>query len=127
MATNQMKTNILEESEILNRVEGDEELLVELIEIFLSESDSLVSDILDATAHHDGGRLERAAHKCKSSMSLFGGTEAAESASALEQIGRSQNWTCASTASAQFRDHMHALVTSLVALKERHAKSSAGG
>ena len=75
---------------VLDRVGGDESLLREITEIFLTEYPTLLEEIRAAVRAGDSGRLERFAHTLKGSVSNFGATEATRAAYQLEQIGRNQ-------------------------------------
>lgn len=73
---------------ILDRVGGDEELLREITEIFLSEYPELLQEIRDAIRAQDPRRLEHSAHTLKGSVSNFGAAAATEAAFQLEAMGR---------------------------------------
>jgi HPt (histidine-containing phosphotransfer) domain-containing protein len=73
----------------LDRVGGDEELLREVVELFLVEHPHLMRDVEDAVQHKDAARLERAAHTLKGSLSTIGAEGAARAALQLEIAGRS--------------------------------------
>jgi CheY-like chemotaxis protein len=73
----------------LKRVEGDRELLAELVEIFRSESPRMMDDIRLAFRAGDPTRLERAAHALRGSVGSLGARAVGQSASQLETLGRS--------------------------------------
>jgi len=74
--------------ELLERVEGDRELLAEMVELFEQDSPRLLAAIREAVARGDGGMLERAAHTLKGSVSNFAAPAATAAALRLEQMGR---------------------------------------
>jgi two-component system sensor histidine kinase/response regulator len=78
-----------DQAEALNRVEGDRELLAELVEIFRSESPRMMDDIRLAFRAGDPTRLERAAHALRGSVGSLGARAVGHSASLLETLGRS--------------------------------------
>ncbi len=75
-------------SEALERVDGDKELLCELVELFLEESPSMLADIKGAVARNDTKALEYSAHTLKGSVGNFGAKDVYEAAFVLEQAGR---------------------------------------
>ena len=74
----------------LSRVGGDEELLKEIAAVFLEDYPNSIREIRSAITAGDAKRLENSAHTLKGSVSTFGARGAVESASRLEQLGRSQ-------------------------------------
>jgi len=77
-------------AEVLNRLEGDEELLQELIGLFLGQAQQLLLEIHEAGERGDAKVLERSAHKLKGSMANYGAKHAVETAQRLENMGRNQ-------------------------------------
>jgi PAS domain S-box-containing protein len=82
----------------LERVDGDVELLKELVGLFLDECPQRMAEVREAVAERDATRLQHAAHTLKGSVGNFGAREAFEAARRLEAIGRDQNWTQADEA-----------------------------
>src|SRR5688572_8557274 len=80
---------------VLERVGGDDELLREIIDIFLEEYPGLVADIVSSLQNRDGHALERSAHTLKGSVSNFGARAAARAAHDLELMGRHCNFDVA--------------------------------
>jgi HPt (histidine-containing phosphotransfer) domain-containing protein len=70
------------------QVDGDQELLAELIAIFLEDGPRLLAETADAVARRDGPALQRAAHTLKGSLGAFHAGAALDVARRLEQIGR---------------------------------------
>jgi HPt (histidine-containing phosphotransfer) domain-containing protein len=73
----------------LGVVDGDRELLRELIEAFLEECPRYMLDIDSAIKRNDPETLRRAAHTVKGGMRHFGAGPAIETAERLEQLARS--------------------------------------
>jgi signal transduction histidine kinase/DNA-binding response OmpR family regulator len=71
----------------LSRVGGDEQLLGELIEIFLRESGKWIDTIHEAIRRGDAASLRRAAHSWKGSFGYLGADHAVEVALKLELMG----------------------------------------
>jgi HPt (histidine-containing phosphotransfer) domain-containing protein len=122
------EAEILREAEMLGRVDGDAELLVELIGIFLDDAGPAIQEVLEAAAIEDAARLERAAHKFKGSMSLFSCEgKALASVLALETMGRTRDLRDAKSACFNFQKQAATLIEDLTALKDKYVESSAGG
>lgn len=98
---------------VLDRVGGDESLLREITEIFLTEYPSLLEEIRSAVRAGDPSRLERFAHTLKGSVSNFGAAEATQAAYQLEQIGRAQHLEEAPAALRALELHFSALKPAL--------------
>ena len=78
----------LDRAALLERLEGDAELLAEIVGVFLEDCPRLVASIREAVARGDARLLERAAHTLKGSVGNFGVSAAAAAALRLEQMGR---------------------------------------
>src|SRR6185369_9047336 len=85
---------------LLNRVCGDQELVVELIGLFLGECPALMDEIRAAVAAKDADRLETAAHSLKGSVGIFEEPAAYGAAARLEEIGSGKKWKDAGAALA---------------------------
>jgi len=94
---------------VLDRVGGDESLLREITEIFLTEYPSLLEEIRSAVCAGDPSKLERFAHTLKGSVANFGAAEATRAAYQLEQIGRDQQLEQAPAALRALELHFSAL------------------
>ena len=75
-------------TEALARVEGDRELLVELIDLFLSELPHALSELQRGAAQRDAKAIERAAHTLRGSVANFSARAAVEAALSVELLGR---------------------------------------
>lgn len=75
----------------LDRVEGDRELLDELLRLFIDECHSSLRQIRDSWTSHDARALGRLAHTLKGSSANVGANGVSDAALALEQLGRSGN------------------------------------
>jgi len=84
--------------EALDRLGGDQELLQELIQIFLEESPKLLSKLQKAVSDSDAEAVMQCAHSVKGELSCLGGDDAAKAAQELETMGR--NKTLAGSAEA---------------------------
>jgi len=73
----------------LAMLDGDTELFVELVKLFMTESVDLQDQIHDAIEQHDAEHLERAAHSLKGSAAAFCGESTRAVAQKLEAVGAS--------------------------------------
>jgi PAS domain S-box-containing protein len=94
----------------LARVEGDRELLHEIIGLFLGEAPERMGEIRAAISDRNGNALERAAHSLKGSVSYFGAPRAYGAALRLESIGRDGDWADVEAAGKELEQAL-ALVT----------------
>jgi HPt (histidine-containing phosphotransfer) domain-containing protein len=74
----------------MERVEGDNELFVELIDLFFDQSPALIAQIQDAIAAGNPVALQNAAHSLKGAISNFEAHGAFEAAFKLEVIGKDE-------------------------------------
>ena len=79
-------------SQLVAAVDGDADLLKEIVGIFLEECSELVSKIRAAISSHDSQTLVRSAHTLKGSVGYFGAEEVIKNASELERMGREKNF-----------------------------------
>lgn len=73
---------------LLERVDGDPELLAEMARLFLQNYPPLLGAICDGVSRGDAPALERAAHTFKGAVSNFAAPAATAAALRLEQMGR---------------------------------------
>ena len=73
---------------LLERLGGDTELLIELLEIFVEESREMLVSARSAVTDGDAHRIERAAHSMKGALLNIAADAAADKAFQLEQAGR---------------------------------------
>lgn len=79
---------LFDQDAALARVEGDAELLLEILEVFLDDSPRLLIRIREALRRKDLKTVEQAAHTLKGSVGNFCAPAAYEAALRLELIGR---------------------------------------
>jgi HPt (histidine-containing phosphotransfer) domain-containing protein len=77
--------------ELLTRVENDHELLRELIDIFKKDLPCLLQSLQKSVAREDMKNVEATSHALKGMLSGLSVTQAAATASRLEQMGREGN------------------------------------
>ncbi len=77
-------------AETIERLGGDEDLLRELVEIFVTESPKLLAKLRDAIGSSDADAVMRGAHSIKGELSCLGAVAAANTAQKLETMGSSR-------------------------------------
>jgi two-component system, sensor histidine kinase and response regulator len=88
-------TNGINVARALERVEGDRELLDELIRLFIDECPKNMAEIRSACEAHDARLLERVAHTIKGSAASLCAEEVSEAAFALEKQARAGDFAAA--------------------------------
>lgn len=83
-------TGVWNKAETIERLGGDEDLLRELIEIFVTESPKLLVKLRDAVCSSDADGVMRGAHSIKGELSCLGAVCAANTAQKLETMGSSK-------------------------------------
>lgn len=83
-----LKSERFDPESLWDRIDGDVELLRELIEVFAQEGPRMMGRIEEAIRQGSPLDLEKAAHKMKGSVLQFSGTAAAAVAGRLEEKGR---------------------------------------
>jgi two-component system sensor histidine kinase/response regulator len=101
-------------AETIERLGGDEELLRELVQIFVTESPKLVQKLREAVIASDAESMMRAAHSIKGELSCLGAAAAAETAQKLEAMGRDQKLAAALETFNHFERELQAFQTKLV-------------
>jgi HPt (histidine-containing phosphotransfer) domain-containing protein len=107
-----------DEAALLERVEGDTELLREVVELFRADTPSRMEEVRAAVAAGDAGRLKRAAHTLKGAASNFGAAAVVAVALELEVMGRTGDLGRAAAARDRLEAAMQALDAVLGALAE---------
>jgi len=74
----------------LERLDGDESLLVDLAKIFRQESPKMLSAIQEAVDKKDADAVHRSAHSLKGAVAAFAAQNAFDAALALERVGRAK-------------------------------------
>lgn len=100
----------------LANVEGDTELLQEIVGLFLEEAPRLLEAIRNGITEQDSPALERAAHSLKGSAASLGAAAVVPAAQALENLGRGGQFAGASDALPRLEAALAALTPVLTAL-----------
>jgi HPt (histidine-containing phosphotransfer) domain-containing protein len=91
-------------AEALKQLGGDDELLREIIEIFLSDFPELLTLTRNAVASHDPTALKRSAHVLVGTSAQLRATELADAARVLERLGATGDLDGADSALAALED-----------------------
>jgi HPt (histidine-containing phosphotransfer) domain-containing protein len=75
----------------LSRVDGDENLLMDLARLFCDECERMLSTVQEAAENNDCTALQRAAHSLKGSVAAFGAQNAVDAALKVERLARSED------------------------------------
>jgi two-component system, sensor histidine kinase and response regulator len=78
----------LDRTAILERVEGDEELLKEIVQLFIEDCPRLMGQMQESVREKNASGLRLAAHTMKGSLGYFGPSQACALACELEILGR---------------------------------------
>jgi HPt (histidine-containing phosphotransfer) domain-containing protein len=109
---------IIDTDAILSLVDGDLELLAELVNLFIDTTPQLLTEIREAISRSDNETLAKAAHTLKGSVGNFATKGAYELALQLEQIGRHGSLADAEEVYATLDRELERLKPSLVKLLE---------
>ena len=106
----------------LARVDGDAGLLRELAQLFLEDSERLLSAVEQAVAQRDGRSVERAAHTLKGAVGNFAAQGAFAAALRLETMGREGRLAEAAEAFAALQREVAHLKSALTQWSRRTAE-----
>ena len=120
----QSTAGVMDRAGALSRVEGDGELMASLVDIFFIEAAAMMEAIRAAVAGSDPGKLEKAAHRLKGSVSIFCAEDATQAALALEKIGRDGDITNAAKAFVLLERQMANLQPALKQFRDELQPSS---
>jgi len=113
----QTESSVLDEKELLDRFDGDAELLMEIAGLFLESYEELVTEIHQAIASNDPESLCHAAHTLKGSVSNFCAREAVQASLELEKLGRENDLGNADAAYQELANAMERLKPALQSLQ----------
>jgi PAS domain S-box-containing protein len=108
---------VFDRTAALARMQGDRELVQEIIGLFFAETPEWLSVIREAVARGDGQALEHAAHSLKGIVSTFGAHAAREAALRLEMVGRDGDLTHAEPVCAELEKEITRLTRALIVFR----------
>ncbi len=114
-AASMISETVLNRAEIWKRVDGDLQLLTELVDLFTEESPRSLAAVNYAISHNDADGLGRATHDLRGAVSIFSAAEVRESALMLEALSREHDLTGAEAIYVDLERSVHELQESLVA------------
>jgi two-component system, sensor histidine kinase and response regulator len=97
----------------LERLEGDERLLAEVVEIFLEEAPRQLAGLGAALSQGQADAVVRIAHSLKGELSYFGIAGVAERARRLENLARAGEFTSLGAEFAQFAPEVERVMQSM--------------
>ena len=104
--------------EALDRVEGDLEILREVVRLFLDDAPNTLAEIADAIAGRNAHRLERSAHSLKGAVGSLAARAAFDAALRLETAGRAADFAMARFAHPELVREIARLERALTAFLE---------
>jgi HPt (histidine-containing phosphotransfer) domain-containing protein len=110
----------------LRKLEGDEELLIELSEMFLDQCPTLMAAVEDSIVKEEAAELRRAAHTLKGSAHVVGGRAVGAAALLLENIGRDTQLEAAAAALGVLKEKVSELKPALQAAMQGRAAATGG-
>ncbi|MBB3062037.1 Hpt domain-containing protein [Microbulbifer rhizosphaerae] len=94
-------------------LDGDEEILRDLAEVFLAEADAMTDAVRNAVEWQHAAELRRSAHSLKGAVRVFHADAAAAAAFHLETLGRDANFQGADRALAKLEEEVGRLCREL--------------
>ena len=110
----------------LVHADGDHALLRELLQLFLTESPSLLESLKQAIPAGDGRLLKRAAHTLRGTLTTVGASDLADIAARLEQMGDDNNFSAAKDIATELGQELTAIHGKLRAYLDQHVTPMAG-
>jgi two-component system sensor histidine kinase/response regulator len=101
--------------ELIASVDGDLDVLKELVELFLEQSPKSLKSIRDAILQDNSHALDRASHFLKGSLGNFFAPEAVHAALVLEKLGSDGSLGQAAESFATLENAVQQLQTELIA------------
>ncbi len=118
---------LLDKESVLARVEGDLELLRELITLFQEANPRLLADIHGAVESQDGARLKTATHALRGAAGNFRAQSTVDLAQRLEDMAIAANLADAPAAVANLEKTLERLNAALTALAQNGAPPHGSG
>ena len=98
---------------MLDRLGGDDELLVDVISLFLDETPRMRADVREAVGSQDPARVRLSAHSLRGALLNISAEPAAASAGRLEQLGEQGDLNGAEPALAELEQELTRLTREL--------------
>lgn len=120
--TGQPAHEIVNKEEALARVDGDEALLAEMVDLFQEEFPDMMRALEHAIAQHDSEAVARVAHRLKGAVGNFSAHATFEAALQLETLARQNDMEAATSAYNQLMKELERLQLALLSLKQPQAE-----
>jgi HPt (histidine-containing phosphotransfer) domain-containing protein len=105
--------------EAFERVEEDEDLLMELMDLFREEAAALLRSVEGAVGEREGTQVAQAAHTLKGAAGNVGAEEVYELAWQMEQMGREERWEGMEEMCRRLRQALERFLDTVKAFQER--------
>lgn len=115
-----LKSNSFDPATLWERLNGDVELLRELVGIFSEESPRMLEHIGTAIKHRAFADVQNFSHKLKGSALQFSGRKAAALAASLEKLGARKSLEGAEQIFSDLEQEVANLTRSLESMMEEH-------
>ena len=102
---------------VLARIDGNEELLAEVVDLFLDELPGQMSDIGESVSNRRASTLESSAHKLRGSLGNFGAEVAHDAALRLEEMARRRDLAGAEETFGHLEDALRQLQREMAAFR----------
>lgn len=112
---------VLNKDEIMERIDGDIELLMDMIELFIADCPKLMSNIKNAIDQKNSNELKRSAHTLKGSVSNFSAQLVYDITLELEFMGRNNDMENAEEAYTKLEKEIERLIKAFDLLKKEVA------
>jgi len=112
-----MHDELLDLEGALGRLDGDRELLAELVQFFLEDSPGLLEQVRGGLRSGDAKTVQRAAHSLTGLAGNFGARKAVDAASSVEQFGQSGDLAAAAAALPQLERQVGLLQKALISYR----------
>ena len=104
-------------NELLALMDGDRELLLELIDVFLEDAPQRIQSVRRTLVDRDAEALYRAAHALKGSAGNFGAPDVVSRANRIEALARENDLDAAAIEFEFLETDMNQLVAELIAAR----------
>jgi len=101
--------------EALDRVGGDEEILLKMMQMFIEDGPNMLADVARAIGQGAPARVAETAHTLKGAVGIVDAGRAFDAALAVESIGRSGDLSQAAEAYKALKTHVDRLIGALAA------------
>ncbi len=119
-AYNAERGEIVDKALLMTRVGGDTALLDELVQLFLKNSQEMLSAVKNAVEHGNAEGIEKTAHSLKGSVGNFAAERAFQAAMKLETMGRDGKLRHAEEAFTELEKEINLFKDTLISLRNAH-------